>query len=296
MPDAAALLTDGRLRAASSAKGSLSMLEAMGAGCRRSAHDLCAGAQIHGHGNGPPGPARGSHGARRPPSSAWWPSGSAAKLGARARERARQHSIEPMVTRTSLYRELAARGYPDPPPPPGTALYGATRRLGALGLDAETLRPSWARSGVGHSRRPGEEAPRGARGRPVRQRAPVRPALRGAVRGCRASGRPAAACARLQALFNRVVAGLLARVPWWRPSTATRAALRVRLYEIVARVLGNFTRGVAAVSRGLERGLRRWIRAAPSPSSPTGCRLWSGSRRPNGLPRARGSAWPPAPT
>ncbi|MGZ6126146.1 MAG: glycosyltransferase, partial [Myxococcales bacterium] len=53
----------------------------------------------------------------------------------------------------------------------------------------------------------------------------------------------------------------------------TRSSATVRLYELVARVLGNFTSGVAAVSRALEGQLRRWVRAAPV------CFV------PNGLPR-----------
>src|SRR5439155_245186 len=41
-------------------------------------------------------------------------------------------------------------------------------------------------------------------------------------------------------------------------------------YEMAARILGNFTRGVAAVSRALERTLRRWVRAAPVAFVPNG--------------------------
>ncbi len=55
----------------------------------------------------------------------------------------------------------------------------------------------------------------------------------------------------------------------------TRSTLPVRGYELLARVLANFTSGVAAVSRGLEESLRKWVRAAPV------------SFVPNGLPPAR---------
>src|SRR5438128_2063823 len=50
----------------------------------------------------------------------------------------------------------------------------------------------------------------------------------------------------------------------------TRATAAVRLYELVARILGNFTRGVAAVSRALERRLRLWVRIAPVAFVPNG--------------------------
>jgi glycosyltransferase involved in cell wall biosynthesis len=77
-----------------------------------------------------------------------------------------------------------------------------------------------------------------------------------------------------KALFLAVVAGLLAHIPVVVTFHGdTRSTAAVRVYEFVARMLGNCTQGVAAVSRALERQLRRWVRAAPV------------SFVPNGLPR-----------
>jgi glycosyltransferase involved in cell wall biosynthesis len=90
---------------------SLSMLEAMGAGLPTLAHDLLAVREIHGHEETAllvPAGDRQALGealqrlARDPQLRA--------RLGANARQRARQHSIEPMVNAyETLYRELAAR-------------------------------------------------------------------------------------------------------------------------------------------------------------------------------------------
>jgi len=74
-----------------------------------------------------------------------------------------------------------------------------------------------------------------------------------------------------KALFLAVVAGVLARIPVVATFHGdTRGSAALRLYELVARVLGNFTRGVAAVSRALERSLRRWVRSAPVAFVPNG--------------------------
>lgn len=67
-----------------------------------------------------------------------------------------------------------------------------------------------------------------------------------------------------KALFVALAAGWMARVPVVATFHGdTRSTIPVRLYEGLARLLGNFTRGVTAVSHRLERKLRRWIRAAP---------------------------------
>src|SRR5207237_8573145 len=42
------------------------------------------------------------------------------------------------------------------------------------------------------------------------------------------------------------------------------------VYDGCARILGSFTRGGAAVSRALERRLRRWVRIAPVSFVPNG--------------------------
>lgn len=74
-----------------------------------------------------------------------------------------------------------------------------------------------------------------------------------------------------KALFLAVVAGLLAHIPVVVTFHGdTRSTAAVRLYEMIARVLGNCTGGVAAVSRVLERKLRRWVRAAPVSFVPNG--------------------------
>jgi glycosyltransferase involved in cell wall biosynthesis len=74
-----------------------------------------------------------------------------------------------------------------------------------------------------------------------------------------------------KALFLAVVAGLLAHIPVVVTFHGdTRSTVAVRLYEMVARVLGNCTRGVATVSRALELQLRRWVRIAPVAFVPNG--------------------------
>ncbi len=74
-----------------------------------------------------------------------------------------------------------------------------------------------------------------------------------------------------KALFLAVIAGLLAHIPVVVTFHGdTRSTAAVRFYEMVARVLGNCTAGVAAVSRALERRLRRWVRAAPVSFVPNG--------------------------
>lgn len=70
-----------------------------------------------------------------------------------------------------------------------------------------------------------------------------------------------------KALFVAVFAGLPAIATFHGD---TRNTLAVRVYELLARVLANFTRGVAAVSRALERQLRRWVRTAPVAFVPNG--------------------------
>jgi len=157
----------------------------------------------------------------------------------------------------------------------GTALYGADRAV--LALSASTPKPYLPI--VGAIARPGtrdalaEEAHR--RGlAAVRFDSARRFDLRCAravARLSRERGVRLLHAHDFKALFIAVVAGLLARVPVVATFHGdTRSTSAVRLYEIVARVLGNFTRGVAAVSRGLERGLRRWIRAAPVAFVPNG--------------------------
>jgi glycosyltransferase involved in cell wall biosynthesis len=90
---------------------SLSMLEAMAAGLPTLAHDLVAVREIHGHEETallvPPGDREALGAAlQRLVSSAALRD----RLGANARERARRHSIEPMVDAyEALYREIAAR-------------------------------------------------------------------------------------------------------------------------------------------------------------------------------------------
>jgi len=157
----------------------------------------------------------------------------------------------------------------------GSELYGADRAL--LALSAST--PSPYLPIVGAIARPGSA---GALEEEARRRG-----LR-AVRfesGSRIDFRCARAVARValeqgvrllhahdfKALFVALIAGRLARVPVVATFHGdTRETAAVRLYESVARVLGNFTRGVAAVSRALERKLRRWVRAAPVAFVPNG--------------------------
>ena len=90
---------------------SLSMLEAMSAGLPTVAHDLLSVREIHQHGQTallvPLGDRAGLGTALR---NLALDAGLRDRLGANARKRAQQHSIEPMVDAyEALYRELAAR-------------------------------------------------------------------------------------------------------------------------------------------------------------------------------------------
>lgn len=157
----------------------------------------------------------------------------------------------------------------------GTALYGADRAV--LALSASMPRPYLPI--VGAIGRPGvrdalaEEARRQGIAA-VRFDSASRFDLRCAraiARVARERGVRLLHAHDFKALFVALVAGLLARVPvvaTFHGDTRTTAA--VRLYEVVARILGNFTRGVAAVSRTLERRLRRWVRIAPVAFVPNG--------------------------
>jgi glycosyltransferase involved in cell wall biosynthesis len=150
----------------------------------------------------------------------------------------------------------------------GTALYGADRAVLALSLST----PQPYRPIVGAIARPGapdtlvEEARR--RGLDaVRFDSVSRLDLRCAravAKVAREQGVRLLHAHDFKALFVAVVAGVLARVPVVATFHGdTRSTTAVRLYEAVARVLGNFTRGVAVVSRALEKTVRRWVRAAP---------------------------------
>jgi len=157
----------------------------------------------------------------------------------------------------------------------GTALYGADRAV--LALSASTPRPYLPI--VGAIGRPGI---RDALAEEARRRGLAAVRFDSASRFDLRCARAIARVARergvrllhahdFKALFVALVAGLLARVPvvaTFHGDTRTTAAVRV--YELVARILGNFTRGVAAVSRALERRLRRWVRIAPVAFVPNG--------------------------
>jgi glycosyltransferase involved in cell wall biosynthesis len=157
----------------------------------------------------------------------------------------------------------------------GTALYGADRAV--LALSASTPEPYCAI--VGAIGRPGtpdalaEEARR--RGLSALRfdsasRFDLRCA-RAVARTAREKGVRLLHAHDFKSLFVAVIAGILARVPVVATFHGeTRSSSVVRLYEIVARILGNFTRGVAVVSRALERKLRRWVRAAPVCFVPNG--------------------------
>ena len=157
----------------------------------------------------------------------------------------------------------------------GTALYGADRAV--LALSASTPLP-WLPI-VGAITRPGSPD---ALAREARRRGLAAVCFESASR---LDLRCARAVARLaldqgvrllhahdfKALFVAVAAGLMARIPVVATFHGdTRSTPAVRFYEAVARVLGNFTRGVAAVSRALERSLRRWVRSAPVAFVPNG--------------------------
>src|SRR5438067_8668799 len=157
----------------------------------------------------------------------------------------------------------------------GSALYGADRAV--LALCASTPRPYLPI--VGAIGRPGV---RDALAEEARRRGIAAVQFDSASRFDLRCARAIARVARergvrllhahdFKALFVALVAGLLARVPvvaTFHGDTRTTAAVRV--YEMVARILGNFTRGVAAVSRALERRLRRWVRIAPVAFVPNG--------------------------
>ena len=162
----------------------------------------------------------------------------------------------------------------------GTALYGADRAV--LALSAATGTPY--EPIVGTIVRPGapdalsEEARR--RGlRALRFESAGRldfACAREVARAAREQGVQLLHAHDFKALFVAVLAGLLARVPVVATFHGdTRSTVAVRAYELIARLLGNFTRGVTAVSRTLEQTLRRWVPAAPV------------SFVPNGLPAAR---------
>jgi glycosyltransferase involved in cell wall biosynthesis len=157
----------------------------------------------------------------------------------------------------------------------GTALYGADRAV--LALSASTSPPYFPI--VGAISRPGvpdalaDEARR--RGlAAVRFDSASRLDLRCArtvARVARERGVRLLHAHDFKALFVALVAGMLARVPVVATFHGeTHETVAVRIYEAVARFLANFTRGVAAVSRTLERGLRRWVRAAPVAFVPNG--------------------------
>jgi glycosyltransferase involved in cell wall biosynthesis len=157
----------------------------------------------------------------------------------------------------------------------GTALYGADRAV--LALSASMPRPYLPI--VGAIGRPGV---RDALAEEARRRGISAVQFDSASRFDLRCARAIARVARergvrllhahdFKALFVALVAGLLARVPvvaTFHGDTRTTAAVRV--YEMVARILGNFTRGVAAVSRALERRLQRWVRIAPVAFVPNG--------------------------
>ncbi|HET7788567.1 MAG TPA: glycosyltransferase family 4 protein [Myxococcales bacterium] len=157
----------------------------------------------------------------------------------------------------------------------GSALYGADRAL--LALSACTSAPY--QPIVGTIARPGtpdvlaEEARR--RGLPAlrfesRSRIDLRCA-RAVASAVLEQGVRLLHAHDFKALFVAVVAGRLARVPVVATFHGdTRSGGAVRMYEGVARVLGNSTRGVVAVSRSLEARLRRWVRAAPVSFVPNG--------------------------
>jgi glycosyltransferase involved in cell wall biosynthesis len=157
----------------------------------------------------------------------------------------------------------------------GTALYGADRAV--LALSSATALP-YAPI-VGAIVRPG--AP-DALAEEARRRGLLALRFDSAGRFDVACARAVAKAARehgvrllhahdFKALFVALLAGLMARIPVVATFHGdTRSTLAVRGFELVARVLGNFTRGVAAVSRALEGTLRRWVRAAPVAFVPNG--------------------------
>ena len=160
----------------------------------------------------------------------------------------------------------------------GTALYGADRALLALGAAT----PAPYEPIIGAIGRPGaaQELAEEARQRGLRalrfesaSRIDLRCA-RAVARAARAENVRLLHAHDFKALFVALVAGLFARLPVVATFHGdTRSTRAVRAYELFARLLGNFTRGVAAVSRALERRLRRWVRAAPVTFVPNGLPL-----------------------
>jgi glycosyltransferase involved in cell wall biosynthesis len=157
----------------------------------------------------------------------------------------------------------------------GAALYGADRAVLALG--SATAAPYQAL--VGAIARP--QTP-DALGDEARRRGLLALRFDSSSRFDVACARAVAKAARehgvkllhahdFKALFVGLIAGAIAGVPvvatFHGDTGSTRA---VRLYEALARVLGNFTRGVVAVSRTLEARLRRWVRRAPVSFVPNG--------------------------
>jgi glycosyltransferase involved in cell wall biosynthesis len=157
----------------------------------------------------------------------------------------------------------------------GAALYGADRAVLALG----TATGAPFRAIVGAIARPGTPD---ALGDEARRRGLVSFRFDSASRFDLACARAIAKVARengvrllhahdFKALFVGLIAGFLARIPvvatFHGDTGSTRA---VKVYEGLARFLGNFTRGVVAVSRSLENKLRRTVRRVPVSFVPNG--------------------------
>ena len=150
----------------------------------------------------------------------------------------------------------------------GEALYGAERML--LTLASATLAPYSPI--IGAISRSGDSSPlvleANRRGLPALQ-------FPSASRFDLTCARQVAAAARShqaallhahdpKSLGVAACAAALARIPLVATFHGeTRASLKLRAYEGLARILGNFTRGIVAVSPPLQRRLRRWVYAAP---------------------------------
>jgi glycosyltransferase involved in cell wall biosynthesis len=157
----------------------------------------------------------------------------------------------------------------------GAALYGADRAVLALG--SATAAPYQAL--VGAIARPGTPDDLGDEARrrgllAFRFDSTSRFDLacaRAIARAARENGVKLLHAHDFKALFVGLIAGAIAGVPvvatFHGDTGSTRA---VRVYEGLARFLGNFTRGVVAVSRTLERKLRRWVRRVPVSFVPNG--------------------------
>jgi glycosyltransferase involved in cell wall biosynthesis len=157
----------------------------------------------------------------------------------------------------------------------GTALYGADRAMLALG--SATAAPYQAL--VGAIARPGTPD---ALGDEARRRGLLAIRFDSTSRFDLACARAVAKAAKehgvqllhahdFNALFVGLIAGLIARIPvvatFHGDTSSTRT---VRVYEGFARFLGNFTRGVVAVSRTLESKLRRSVLRVPVSFVPNG--------------------------